>query len=166
MYFDLLTRFNARLARFSMYFAVAGVFLLVAVVTWQVFGRYVLNDTPTWAESLALVIVLYVTLLAASVGVRDAGHIGMESLLILLPEKPRHALEVVIHCLTAVFGVMMVWHGGHLALSVMSYQIPILHISEGFNHLPLVLAGGLIVLFSIEHVLALLHGKEVIPSWH
>lgn len=166
MLLDLLTRFNARLARYCMYFVVAGVFLLVAVVAWQVFGRYVLNDTPTWAESLALVIVLYVTLLGASVGVRDAGHIGMESLLILLPEKPRHVLEVVIHLLTALFGAIMVWHGGQLALSVAPYQIPILHISEGFNHLPLVLAGGLIVLFSIEHVLALLHGKEVIPSWH
>lgn len=166
MLFDLLTRFNARLARYCMYFVVAGVFLLVAVVAWQVFGRYVLNDTPTWAESLALVIVLYVTLLAASVGVRDAGHIGMESLLILVPEKPRHVLELVIHLLVALFGSIMVWHGGLLALSVANYQIPILHISEGFNHLPLVLSGALIVLFSIEHVLAMLHGKEVIPSWH
>ena len=166
MIFNLLTRFNARLARYCMYFAVLGIFLLVAVVAWQVFGRYVLNDTPTWAESLALVIVLYVTLLAASVGVRDAGHIGMDSLLILVPEKPRHMLELVIHILVAIFGGIMVWHGGLLALSVINYQIPILHISEGFNHLPLVLSGTLIVLFSVEHVLAMLHGKEVIPSWH
>ena len=50
------------------------------------FGRYVLNDTPTWAESTALVLVLYVTMLGAAVGVRDAGHIGLESLLILAPD--------------------------------------------------------------------------------
>jgi len=64
-----------------MVFAVMGLVGIVAVVTAQVFGRYVLNDTPVWAESTALVLVLYVTLLGAAVGVRDAGHIGMESLL-------------------------------------------------------------------------------------
>ena len=67
--------------------AVAGLSAIVAVVACQVFGRYVLNDTPTWAESLALVLILYVTLLGAAVGVRDAGHIGMESLLVLVPES-------------------------------------------------------------------------------
>ena len=66
-----------------MYFAVAGLLVIVAIVFYQVFGRYVLNNTPTWAENLALVLVLYVTLLGAAVGVRDAGHIGMESLLVL-----------------------------------------------------------------------------------
>ena len=68
---------------------------------YQVFGRYVLNNTPTWAESLALVLVLYVTMLGAAVGVRDAGHIGMESLLVLLPDALRDRIELVIHVLVA-----------------------------------------------------------------
>ena len=69
-----------------MYFAVAGLLVIVGIVFYQVFGRYVLNNSPTWAENLALVLVLYVTLIGAAVGVRDAGHIGMESLLVLLPD--------------------------------------------------------------------------------
>src|SRR4051794_37132263 len=77
-----LTRFNATVARYGMYFAVAGLLVIVAIVFYQVFGRYVLNSSPTWTESLALVLVLYVTLIAAAIRVRDAGHIGMESLLI------------------------------------------------------------------------------------
>ena len=44
-----LTRFNATLARYGMYFAVAGLLLIVATVAWQVFGRYVLHNPPTWA---------------------------------------------------------------------------------------------------------------------
>ena len=80
-----------------MYLAVGGLLVIVAVVFYQVFGRYVLNNPPTWAESLALVLVLYVTLIAAAVGVRDAGHIGMESLLVLVPERIRNRIELVIH---------------------------------------------------------------------
>src|SRR5215218_10550344 len=105
-----LTRFNAPLARWCMYLAVAGLLVIVGVVFYQVFGRYVLNSSPTWAENLALVLVLYVTLIAAAVGVRDAGHIGMESLLILLPERSRDRVEVVIHVLVGTFGAAMAYN--------------------------------------------------------
>jgi len=100
----LLTRVNARIARACMYFSVTGLFVIVAIVAFQVFGRYVMNDSPTWTENLALVLILYVTLLGAAVGVRDAGHIGMESLLVLVPEGIRNKLEIVIHILVAIFG--------------------------------------------------------------
>ena len=71
----MFTRFNAALAKFCMVVAVIGLLVIVCCVLLQVFGRYVLNDTPTWAEALALVLVLWVTMLGAAVGVRDAGHI-------------------------------------------------------------------------------------------
>lgn len=162
----MLSKFCAPLAKYCLVLAVCGLIVIIACVSIQVFGRYVLNDTPTWAEALALVLVLWVTMLGAAVGVRDAGHIGMESLLILVSEKVRHRLEIVIHVLVAVFGLMMAWNGGLLAESVMGYKIPTLGIPEGLNHVPVALAGALITLFSIEHIVALVRGEEVVPAWH
>ena len=60
-YVSGLSKFNAFLARYAMYLGVIGLLAIVAIVVYQVFGRYVLNQPPTWAESLALVLVLYVT---------------------------------------------------------------------------------------------------------
>ena len=162
----MLTRFNAALAKFCMVVAVIGLCTIVVCVLLQVFGRYVLNDTPTWAEALALVLVLWVTMFGAAVGVRDAGHIGMESLLVWVSEEKRRWLEVLIHLLSGLFGAMMAWQGTVLAESVMGYKIPTLGIPEGLNHVPVAIAGALIVLFSIEHIIALVKGEEVIPSWH
>lgn len=161
-----LTRFNATIARYGMYLAVVGLLALVGIVFYQVFGRYVLNNPPTWAENLALVLVLYVTLIAAAVGVRDAGHIGMESLLVLVPDRLRERLELAIHALVLLFGVAMAYNGWILGMSVASYKIANLGLSEAVRYVPLVLSGVLIVLFSIEHILALLRGEEVLPSWH
>src|SRR5258706_4354092 len=93
----MLARFTAPLARVCMYFAVAGLIGIVGVVAIQVFGRYVLNDTPVWAESTALVLILYVTLLGAAVGVRDARHIGMEALLVLVAQRVRKPPEIPIY---------------------------------------------------------------------
>src|SRR5258708_7308698 len=107
-----------------MYFAVAGPVGLRRVGAVPVFGRFVLYHTPVWAESTALVLVLYVTLLGAAVGVRDAGHIGMESLLVLVPERIRNRMELLIHALVAAFGAIMAWNGAILAESVAPYKIP------------------------------------------
>jgi TRAP-type transport system small permease protein len=161
-----LTRFNATVARYGMYLSVAGLLVIVAIVFYQVFGRYVLNSSPTWAENLALVLVLYVTLIAAAVGVRDAGHIGMESLLILLPDRVRDRIELVIHVCILLFGAAMAYNGWILGKSVMHYKIANLNLSEAVRYVPLSLSGILIVLFSIEHIIALLRGEEVEPSWH
>lgn len=161
-----LTTFNGTVARFGMYLAVIGLLVIVAIVFYQVFGRYVLNSSPTWTESLALVLVLYVTLIAAAVGVRDAGHIGMESLLVLVPDHIRERIELLIHVLVMLFGAAMAYNGWILGMSVASYKIANLSLSEGVRYVPLVLSGILIFLFSIEHVIAILTNKEVEPTWH
>ena len=162
----LFTRTCARVARACLQLGVLGLVMLLAAVVWQVFGRYVLNNTPTWAESLALLLVLYVTMLGCAVGVRDAGHIGMEMLGDLVPASWQRPIGVAIHLLTLGFGALMAWNCFVMLLSVRTYSIPTLHVSESFRYVPLVAAGLLVVLFSIEHIVALLHGEEVIPAWH
>jgi TRAP-type C4-dicarboxylate transport system permease small subunit len=162
----MYTRFCAALARLCLKVGVGGLMLLIAAVLYQVVGRYVLNDTPTWAESGAVLLVLYVTMLGMAVGVRDAGHIGLESLLVLVPEAVRLKMELLIHALVLSFGVVMAYNCGVLAQSVWDYKIPTLGVSEAFKYAPPALAGVLIALFSVEHLIALIRGEEVKPSWH
>ena len=148
-----------------MWLGIAGMIALICAVTWQVFGRYVLNNTPTWAESLALLLVLYVTMLGTAVGVRDAGHIGLESMLVLAPENVRIKMEYLIHGLVLIFGAAMAWNCAYLMESVWTYRLPTLGISEGWKYFPASVAGLLIVMFSIEHIIALARGHEVEPAW-
>ena len=162
----MYTRFCAALARLCLKVGVGGMGLLIAAVLYQVVGRYVFNDTPTWAESGAVLLVLYVTMLGMAVGVRDAGHIGLESLLVLVPESVRLKMELLIHTLVLVFGLVMAYNCAVLAQSVWSYKIPTLGLSEAFKYAPPAIAGVLIALFSLEHILALLQGEEVEPAWH
>ncbi len=162
----MYTRFCAALARLCLKVGVGGLMLLIAAVLYQVIGRYVLNDTPTWAESGAVLLVLYVTMLGMAVGVRDAGHIGLESLLVLVPEGIRLKMELLIHALVMSFGLVMAYNCAVLAQSVWNYKIPTLGLSEAFKYAPPAMAGFLIALFSLEHIIALVRGEEVEPSWH
>jgi TRAP-type C4-dicarboxylate transport system permease small subunit len=49
---------------------------------------------------------------------------------------------------------------------VSGYKIPTLGISEAFKYAPPALAGFLVAMFSLEHLLALARGIEVEPAWH
>jgi TRAP-type C4-dicarboxylate transport system permease small subunit len=162
----MFTKFCAGISKISLVLAVLGLIAVILCVQWQVIGRYVLNDTPTWAEALAMLIVLFVTAFGLAVGVRDAGHIGLESLVVLLPEPWQRKIELLIHFLVGVFGFLMTQGGWLWAHAKWGEKKPMLPVPDGIDYVPLVIAGALIVLFSIEHIVALLRGTEVEPAWN
>jgi TRAP-type C4-dicarboxylate transport system permease small subunit len=157
---------HAWISRVCLKTAVLGLNIILVAVLIQIFGRYVLNNSPTWTEILALVVVLYVTCLAAAVGVRDGRHIGMESLLLYAPLAVRKWADVLVCLGMIVFGVSMAYGGAILAEAMMPYLNPGLPISQGWSYVPLAGGGLLIVLFSVERIVARVLNLEVVPSWH
>ncbi|MBT0570124.1 TRAP transporter small permease [Curvibacter sp. CHRR-16] len=162
----MFTKFCKALAKLSLVLGIIGLIAVIIAVQWAVFGRYVLNDTPTWAEDMALLLVLFVTSFGVAVGVRDAGHIGLESLVALLPEKGQRIMELVIHGCVVVFGVVMTYSSWQWASLKWNEKKPMLPLPDGIDYVPLIIAGALIVLFSIEHIVAILRGQEVEESWN
>ena len=162
----MYTKLCVTLSKICLVLAVIGLIGVILCVQWQVIGRYIFNDTPTWAEALALVLVLFVTAFGVAVGVRDAGHIGLESMVSLLPEQWQHRIEILIHVLVGSFGVLMVYGGWLWMAAKWDEKKPMLPVPDGIDYLPVVIAGVLIVIFSIEHVIALVRGEVVEPAWN
>ncbi|MGM9484457.1 TRAP transporter small permease [Roseateles sp. NT4] len=155
------TQLCAALSRWSLRAAVLGLVVLIICVQWQVLGRYLLNDSPTWTEPFALLLVLYITALAVAVGVRDAGHLGMESIVVLLPKAAQRVAEGLIHVGVIAFAVLMAVAGWEWLTLKWDEPKPMLGMPEGLDFLPLVISGVLIVLFCIEHLLALWRGIAI-----
>ena len=83
----LLSAVNARLSRWAMYLACACLAGLLIVVVYGVVLRYVFNDAPPYVEQVALLLVISVAMFGAAAGVRDAGHIGLDSLVVALSKR-------------------------------------------------------------------------------
>jgi TRAP-type C4-dicarboxylate transport system permease small subunit len=163
---DAYFRFNGWLSKQCLRVAVVGLCIILAAVLTQIFGRYVLNDSPTWTEIFALVLILYVTCLSAAVGVRDSRHIGMESIVIFLGETGRRRIEIFVYLSMIAFGSAMSYGGAILAYSVWDYMNPGLPISQGWSYVPLFGGGLLIDYFAIEQIIARMMNVKVVQSWH
>lgn len=161
-----LTALNARLSRWALYLAALCLAALLAVVVYGVVMRYVFNNAPPYVEQVALLLVISVAMFGASAGVRDAGHIGLDSLVRALPPKAQFWCKVVAEVLSGVFAVSLVLGGIEMASSTQGTTIPTLGLPEALRYAPVIAAGVLIVLFCIELLIAQFQGRKVVASWH
>jgi TRAP-type C4-dicarboxylate transport system permease small subunit len=160
------TAMNARLSRWALYIACLCLSGLLGVVVYGVVMRYAFNDAPPYVEQVALLLVISVAMFGAAAGVRDAGHIGMDSLVRALPVKAQFWCKVAVEVISIGFAVSLVAGGFEMGLSTHGATIPTLGLSEAYRYLPVVAAGVLIVLFALEHLIAQFTGRKVVSSWH
>lgn len=127
--------------------------ILIAIFGWLVFGRYVLNDTPTWVEQASLVMVVYITCLGAAAGVRYNTHLNIDFVREGLPGPIRRVMHHVADLFILLFGGFMAHQGWGLVMTNLERAIPMIGLSESWRAAPLVLCGLLMVLFSGANIL-------------
>ena len=151
--FDLIARICLLLAGIALV-------AMTAIFAWLVFGRYVLNDTPTWVEQVSLLLVMVIAFLGAAVGVHQHTHLSVVIFRNVVPSWLRTVFVVISDVMMAVFGAMMFWHGLELTRFKWSAQIPLIQWSEGLRSLPLTTCGALLFLFSLGHLIRLVLGRD------
>lgn len=131
---------------------IALVFLTISF-GWLVFGRYVLNNTPTWVEQVALLLVVYIAFLGASTGVHKKTHLGVSVFREISPKPIKRLFEFLSHVIMAGFALVMAYYGYHLTVFKWDALIPLINITEGLRSLPIMLSGIFIFLFSVGHLI-------------
>ena len=149
--------------------AAVGLVAMTAIVGWQVFGRYVLNSSPSWSEQAALTLMIWYISLAAAAGVREGFHIRIVALENAVGPKVKRGMRIVSDLVVAGCGVSMLVWGGELVLRTWSHTIPSLGLPRGLAYAGLPIAGALIVLFAAERLFeeseAPITDDEEDPRW-
>lgn len=150
---ERLAAFTRRASQLLMAVSAAGLVAMTAIIGWQVFGRYVLNASPSWSEQAALVLMIWYVALAAAAGVRQGFHIRITALENAMPAPVAHAMRLGAHGFVAFAGTAMAVWGGALVVRTWSHVMPSLGLSRGLAYLGLPIAGALILLFAVERLL-------------
>ncbi|MEE2921558.1 MAG: TRAP transporter small permease [Pseudomonadota bacterium] len=156
-----LTRITHFAADWLVRISAVGLVLMTAIIGWQVFGRYVLNSTPSWSEQASLALMIWYVSLAAAAGVREGFHIRIVALENAVGAKTRLWMRIASNIIVGVCGIAMLVWGGQLVVKTWSHVIPSLGIPRGLAYLGLPIAGALMALFSLERIFEELSGEQV-----
>jgi TRAP-type C4-dicarboxylate transport system permease small subunit len=144
--------YTARLAGWLLAAAAAGLVLMVLIIGWQVIGRYVLGQSPSWAEQAALVLMIAFVFLGAAAGVREGFHIRITAMQAALSPRGWQRMQRVADFVVVLCGVAMAVWGTELVVRTWPHAIPTLGLPRGLAYLPLPVSGVLIALFGIERL--------------
>lgn len=143
---DRLETFLAGVQWLTIFTASVALVVLIVTFGWLVFGRYVLNVTPTWVEQLALILICYIAFLGAGAGVRSDTHLGVSLFRDAMPVAVQKVVIVFIDFVLAAFGAVMFLAGTELMKFGWDSYLPMIGIPESFRTLAITLCGALIVL--------------------
>src|SRR5260221_8207531 len=82
---------------------------LAAVVFYQVFTRYVMNDAAGWTEEIARYLLVAVTFLGGAMAVRRGTHIQVDFVYRFLPHPAGRALSLFVDVVRAAFFGYATW---------------------------------------------------------
>ncbi|WP_458095529.1 TRAP transporter small permease [Roseomonas sp. WA12] len=154
------------ICRVALFVAGFALLAMTGVVSYAVFGRFVLNDTPAWAESAAMLLMAWTIMGAAAVGVREGFHMGFDVLKTVLPAPVGRFFDLLSDLCITAFGLGMAWFTGELAIAVADTTLPTLGLNGAVEYMPLMLGGVLIALFGIERLVAHAAGRQAPADLH
>jgi TRAP-type C4-dicarboxylate transport system permease small subunit len=142
-----------RLADATLLLAAVSLVLLVIVELWQVFARYVLNDSPSWTEPVAVLCMNAAMMLGAAVGVHGQRHFGFYIGVHAAPPAMQRAMLALSRAAQVAVGLMLAAWG--LRLTVDTWDIPLAGVAlpQGVTYVPLWAGGLLIAVFALDLLL-------------
>ena len=134
--------------KFELYIGSAFISVTTVVVIMNVFTRYVLKFTYFWAEEFAVGCFVWPRVLGTAAASRETGLIGVEAIVVLLPEKIRNVVEFLTYILlTVLSGLMCLFSLTYVMSS--SKITAALELSYGYINISIVISFALMTLYSI-----------------
>ena len=140
------------LASLVIHVAVGALLGLVVVQGWQVFARYVINDSPSWTEPVTLLLLSTAMSLGAAAGVHTNRHFGFFLLAEYMHPLIRRVVDALVPLVIASIGAVIAWWGWLLWLDGLHIKAAGANLPQSVNYLPLSIGGALMVLFALNRL--------------
>lgn len=127
----------------------AGLIAMTAIIGWQVFGRFVLDSSPSWTEQASLILMIWYVFFAAAAGVYEGFHIRIELLETMANRRNARRIRIAIQLIVSALGLVLLVFGLQLVWLVRDHVVPSLGISRGVAYLPLPISGFLMAVFAL-----------------
>jgi len=142
-----------KIADVVIHIAVVALLGLVVVQGWQVFARYVINDSPSWTEPVTLLLLSTAMSMGAAAGVHTNRHFGFFLLAEHLNPLVKRAIDALVPLIVATIGAFIAWWGWLLWMDGLHIKTAGANLPQSVNYLPLSIGGALMTVFALNRLL-------------
>lgn len=142
-----------KVADVVIYIAVAALLGLVVVQGWQVFARYVINDSPSWTEPVTLLLLSTTMSMGAAAGVYTNRHFGFFLLAEQMHPLVKRLIDALVPLIVGTIGGFLAWWGWVLWLDGLHIKTAGANLPQSVNYLPLSIGGALMAVFALNRLL-------------
>ena len=135
------------------YISVFIIALMVVVVFLQVIFRFIIKSSLAWSEEMARYLLIWITFLGASIGIKRKSHIGVEVVVNLFPEKMQQWIRIITNAITMVFFIALMTWGRRLLIIVSKQRSPAMEISMAIPYAAILVSSALIILYISYNIL-------------
>jgi len=97
---------------------------MATVIILQVVFRYIVKGSLPWSEELARYLMVWVTFVGASIGVKKGAHVGIEAFIMILPKKANTFMKYLGIIISIVFCIVVLSASiGILHRQIISHQV-------------------------------------------
>lgn len=133
---------------------------MVVVTAYVVFGRFVLNNSPSWGEELALLCMVYMSMISAALAIRKDTHIRMTIIDLFLPEKVVGFFKGLAQVAIFGFSWFMIIYGWQFAQLMGRSMMTGLRIKSMYLYLAIPIAGVALCLMEIERLINFFYRRK------
>ncbi|MCD9005829.1 TRAP transporter small permease [Luteimonas sp. XNQY3] len=150
-----------RLADAVIAVAATALFGLVIVQGWQVFARYVINDSPSWTEPVTLLLLATAMSFGAAAGVRTRRHFGFFLLQDHMRPAIRRLVDLLVPLVIVAIGAVIAYWGAVLLFDGLHIKAAGASMPQSINYLPLSIGGALMAVFALDQFVGVLRAEPV-----
>lgn len=142
------------------YLCMGTLVVLVCIVFFQVFTRYVLKFTPRWSEETSVILLIWLGFITMAIGVKKGMHLSISAIVDLFPKPVRKVIYYFDELAVMIFGIILFIYGKDLSVATMSSTMPATQLPSGVLYAILPVSGALIIIYTIIRIFDLIIDKQ------
>jgi len=133
---------------------------MAASMILNVFCRFVLQFSLSWADELAQILLVWLTFLGAAIGVREKAHYAFEYLTGRLSDRRRRYFLLLSHVLTTLAILVLLYWSGQVAWGIRHWIMPATEISRAWVYGACPAGAILMLLYSTANIVTVWQGDK------
>jgi len=133
--------------------------LLLVLLNWAVFARFILNESVSWGEELPAHLLAMLTFIGAAYLTRTNEHLGFDAVLRVMPAGMQRIVTAINLILMGTFGALLAWYGGIAAASFGARSLISVDAPMMLFRAAMPLGGALIAVFCAVRLFGIATGR-------